>query len=376
MRPVTKRDYYEILGVSRGATEQELKSAYRKLALKYHPDRNPNNKEAEEHFKEAAEAYSVLSDAQKRQVYDNYGHQGLGAAASGGVNPDAFADFADIFGDFFGFGDLFGGGGGARRRSRAARGDDLRYDLEISFEDAMHGVEVEIQVPRVDPCKACNGTGAEKEDGWSNCPTCHGRGEVYYQQSFLSIRRTCGQCNGRGKLLRRPCKSCRGDAFVQATKQLKVKIPAGVDSGMKMRVGGEGQPGMNGGPAGDLYVFLSVAPHPVFERRDYDLHCTVPVNIAQAALGTEIHVLTFDGLETLKVPEGIQPADTLRLRGKGVPHVNGGGRGDLIVHIDVQIPAKLTREQRRLFEELRETLPSENEPQEKSLLDKIKDYLM
>ena len=373
---VTKRDYYEVLGISKGASDQELKGAYRKLALQYHPDRNPNNPEAEEKFKEAAEAYSVLSDPEKRRAYDMYGHQGV-SGMPGGMNPDIFADFSDIFGDFFGFGDLFGGaGGGGRRRNRAQRGDDVRYDLEIGFEDSMKGLEAEIQVPRLEACESCRGTGAESEDGWVTCSVCRGRGEVIYQQSFLSIRRSCGQCGGSGKILRRPCKKCKGEAYQQTTRKLKVKIPAGVDSGMKMRVAGEGQPGVNGGPPGDLYVFLSVKPHPVFERHEYDLHCTVPLNVAQAALGTEIHLLTFDGLETLKVPEGVQPKETLRLRGKGVPLVNGGGRGDLIVHIDVKVPTKLSREQRRLLEELRETLPSESEPQEKSLVDKLKDWLM
>lgn len=375
--PAAKRDYYEVLGVSRGAGEPELKSAYRKLALKYHPDRNPGDKEAEERFKEAAEAYSVLSDADKRRAYDAYGHAGLGAAgAAPDFNADAFADFADIFGDFFGFGDLFGQGGGRRARSRAQRGDDVRYDLEISFEDSMRGLEESIQVPRLEACDACRGTGAEAEDGWTTCSVCRGRGEVFYQQGFLSIRKTCSQCGGRGKILRRPCRKCKGEAYVQTTRKLKVKIPAGVDTGMKLRVGGEGQPGAGGGPPGDLYVFLSVKPHPVFERKEYDLHCVVPINIAQAALGTEIHVLTFDGLETLKVPDGIQSGETLRLKGKGVPFVNGGGRGDLIVHIDVRTPQKLNREQRKLLEQLRDLLPAENEPQEKSLLEKLKDYLM
>lgn len=372
--PVAKRDYYEVLGVQRNAVEQELKSAYRKLALKYHPDRNPNDKEAEERFKEASEAYSVLSDAEKRRAYDAYGHAGVGGAAQQGFNPDAFADFADIFGDFFGFGDLFGGGG-ARRRTRAQRGDDVRYDLEISFEDSIRGLEADIQLPKLETCQSCNGSGAEAEDGWTTCSTCRGRGEVFYQQGFLSIRKSCGTCGGRGKILRRPCKACKGEGVTQVTKKLKVKIPAGVDTGMKMRLQSEGQPGVNGGPPGDLYVFLSVKPHPIFERREYDLHCVVPVNVAQAALGTEIDVLTFDGLETIKVPDGIQSGETMRLRGKGVPFVNGGGHGDLIVHIEVRTPKKLSREQKRLFEQLRETLPAENEPEEKSLLDKLKDYL-
>ncbi len=373
---MSKRDYYEILGIAKGSSESELKSSYRKLAMKHHPDRNPGNKEAEERFKEAAEAYSVLSDSDKRRAYDTYGHKGVSGAAQQGFNPDAFSDFSDIFGDFFGFGDLFGGGGGAQRRSRVQRGDDVRYDLEIGFEDSIRGLEAEIQVPRMEPCGVCKGTGAESVDGWTQCSVCRGRGEVFYQQGFLSIRKACGQCGGAGKILRRPCKACRGDAYHQTTKKLKVKIPAGVDTGMKMRVGGEGQPGANGGPPGDLYVFLSVEAHPIFERKEYDLHCTVPLNVAQAALGTDIHVLTFEGLATLKVPEGVQSGEALRLRQRGVPFVNGGGRGDLVVRLEVRTPRKMSREQRKLMEQLREALPADNEPEEKTLLDKLKDYLM
>lgn len=370
---MTKRDYYEILGVGRSAGEPELKGAYRKLALKYHPDRNPGDKEAEERFKEAAEAYSVLSDSEKRRAYDTYGHQGVSGAAGQGFNPDTFSDFADIFGDFFGFGDLFGGG--SRSRSRAQRGDDLRYDLEIGFDDSMKGLEAEIQVPKMEACPECRGTGAESEDGWTQCSVCRGRGEVFYQQGFLSIRRTCNQCGGAGKILRRPCRHCRGDAYIRVTKKLKVKIPAGVDTGMKMRVAGEGQPGANGGPPGDLYVFLSVEPHKMYERRENDLHCLFPITIAHAALGCEIHVQTFEGLETVKVPEGTQNGDTLRLKGRGVPFVNGGGRGDLIVHVEVRVPKKLTREQRRLLEQLRESLPDLGDEGEKGLFDRLKDYL-
>lgn len=374
---MAKRDYYEVLGIGKSAGEQEMKSAYRKLALKYHPDRNPHNPEAEEKFKEAAEAYAVLSDTEKRQTYDAYGFQGLGAggAAAAGFNPDAFADFSDIFGDFFGFGDLFGGGGG-RRRNRAQRGDDVRYDLELTFDDAMRGQDVELQVPRTEPCPACKGTGAEGNDGWTTCSVCRGRGEMHFQQGFLTIRRTCSQCGGSGKLLRKPCHQCKGEAFIKVTRKLKVKIPAGVDSGMKMRVPGEGQPGVNGGPQGDLYVFLSVQPHPIFERHEDDLHCTVPLNVAQAALGTEISIDTLEGERKLKVPEGVQSGETLRLRGMGAPRVNSSGRGDLIVHVEVQTPRKLTKEQRKLVEQLRDILPEGGQPKDKGLLDKLKDYLM
>jgi len=373
MATVTKRDYYEVLGVERAADDQTIKSSYRKLALKYHPDRNPGDQEAEERFKEAAEAYSVLSDSQKRATYDRFGHQGLQGAANGGVNPDAFADFSDIFGDFFGINDLFGGGGG-RRRNRAQRGDDVRYDLEITFEDMMKGMAAEIQAPRMDMCTRCTGTGAEPEDGMTVCPVCRGRGEVVYQQSFLSVRRTCGQCNGRGQIIRRPCKECKGEAWVRKDRKLRVNIPAGVDNGTRVRVSGEGQPGANGGGYGDLYVFLTVKEHPVFHRKDDDLHCTVPLNISQAALGTELVIDTLDGPQDVRVPEGTQHGDTIRLKSIGVPRINGGGRGDLWVHMDVKVPKKLSREQRKLFEQLRETLPEENHPHEKSLLEKVKEY--
>lgn len=259
--PVSKRDYYEVLGVGREAGEQDIKGAYRKLALKYHPDRNPDDPDAEEKFKEASEAYSVLSDPQKRSAYDRFGHAGLqGPAGGGGFNPDAFQDFSDILGDFFGFGDLFGGSGG-RRRSRAQRGEDIRFDLELSFEEAVSGLNAEIQVPRMEPCTRCRTTGSEPGSGPTTCPTCHGRGEVIYQQSFLSIRRTCGSCNGSGQIVRNPCSQCQGRGYQQVQRKLKVNIPAGVDDGTRVRLSGEGQPGGNGGPPGDLYVFLKVKEH-------------------------------------------------------------------------------------------------------------------
>ena len=371
-----KRDYYEVLGVDRGADESALKSAYRKLALKYHPDRNPDDKNAEEMFKEAAEAYSVLSDAQKRALYDRYGHQavqGAGAAA-GGFDPNAFSEFSDIFGDFFGFGDLFGGG--ARRRNRPQRGEDLAYNLDITLEDAYRGLQADIQVPRTDPCSRCNGTGAEPQDGMTVCPMCRGRGEVIYQQSFLSIRRTCQQCGGQGQIIRRPCTQCRGERRVRSDRKLKINVPPGVDNGTRLRLAGEGQQGSLGGPAGDLYVIIRVQDHPVFDRDGSDLHCTVPLNIAQAALGTEVDVLTFDGLQQVKIPDGTQAGNRIRVRNQGMPVLNGSGRGDLYVHVDVRVPTKLTREQRKLLEQLRDVLPAENEPHEKGVFERVKDYFM
>jgi len=369
---VTKRDFYEILGVGRTADEPGLKSAYRRMALRYHPDRNPGDREAEERFKEAAEAYSVLSDPGKRTLYDRFGHQGLQGSGAASFDPAAFSDFSDILGEFFGFGDLFGGGGG-RRRSRTQRGDDVRYDLEISLEDAIRGANIDIQVPRQDPCARCKGSGAEP-GGLVSCSICHGRGEVVYQQAFLSIRRTCSQCGGTGQLIRRQCGACRGQGHIRSERKLRLNIPPGVDNGTRLRLTSEGQPGAQGGPPGDLYVVLQLKEHPIFERHEQNLHCVIPVNVAQAALGAEVDLLTFDGLQPVKIPEGIQSGAQVRLRGLGVPQLNGHDRGDLVVHIQVRVPKRLSREQRKLFEQLRETLPAENEPEEKGLLEKVKDW--
>ena len=372
---VAKRDYYEVLSVSRDCDDQTLKASYRKLALQYHPDRNPDNREAEEKFKEAAEAYSVLSDPQKRAAYDRFGHQAVnGAAGSAGFDESTFSDLGDILGDLFGFGDVFGNGGGRRGRSRVQRGEDVRYDLEISFEDTMKGLSADLQIPRMEACTKCAGTGAEPDGGLVTCAACSGRGEVLYQQSFLSIRKTCPTCGGRGKVIRQACALCRGEGFNRTEKKLKVNVPAGVDNGTRLRLTGEGNPGPPGSQPGDLYVVIKVADHPVFERREFDLHCTLPVNVAQAVLGAEIEVETFDGPQTVRLPEGTQPGANFKMRGLGVPHLNSRARGDLYVHLDVQIPKKLSREQRKAFEELKELLPTENTPHEKSVFEKVRDF--
>ena len=371
---VAKRDYYEVLSVSRGCDDGILKTAYRKLALQYHPDRNPDNRDAEEKFKEAAEAYSVLSDPQKRASYDRFGHQGVnGNGGSSGFDPGNFGDFSDVFGDLFG--DIFGQGrGGSKGRSRVQRGDDLRYDLQISFEDAMRGLSADIQIPKLEACVKCQGSGAEPNGGLITCSVCNGRGEVVYQQSFLSIRKACPTCGGRGKVIRQACSQCRGEGFSRTEKKLKVNIPAGVDNGTRLRLSNEGNPGPANGQPGDLYVVINVADHPIFERREADLHCSLPINVAQAALGADIQIETFDGAQTVRIPEGTQPGAQFKLRSLGVPHLNSRARGDLYVHVDVQIPKKLSREQRKFFEELQHVLPTDNAPHEKSVFEKVRDF--
>ena len=370
--PVTKRDYYEILGVSRDADDGSIKTAYRKLALQFHPDRNPGDRAAEEKFKEAAEAYSILSDGQKRASYDRFGHQGV-ASASGGVDPNDF-DLSDLLNQF-GFGDLFGGAGGRNRRSRAQRGEDVRYDLEIGFEDAAFGMTAEIQVAGREVCERCEGKGAEPGSGSITCPACQGRGEQTFQQGFFAVRKTCGQCGGAGQIIRNPCRECRGEGSKATHRKLKVNIPAGVADGNRLCLRGEGTPGSNGGPRGDLYVFLKVADHPFFERHENDLHCVVPINFAQAALGSDLQIPTLGGGEPhiLRIPEGTQTGAQFRIRHKGIAGINSTARGDIVVHVDVKTPTKITREQRRLLEELRDTLPVENQPHDKGLFEKVKD---
>ncbi len=369
---VTKRDYYEVLAVSRDCDDQSLKSAYRKQALHFHPHRTPNNPTAEENLKEAAEASPILSDSQKRAAYDRFGHQGVSNGAGHGFDESPFTDFSDILGDLFGFGDAFGNGRG--KRQRVQRGEDLRYDLEITFDDVMSGISADLQVPRLEACTKCQGTGAEPNGGLVSCATCNGRGEVLYQQSFLSIRKTCPTCSGRGQVIRQACSQCRGEGFNRTQKRLKVNIPAGVDTGTRLRLANEGNPGPAGGQPGDLYVVLKVKDHPIFERRESDLHCTLPVNIAQAALGAEVDIETFDGSQKVRIPEGTQSGTMVKIRNLGVPEVNGRGRGDLYVHIDVQVPKKMTREQRKLFEQLGELLPVENTPHDHTVFEKVRNF--
>jgi molecular chaperone DnaJ len=372
-----QRDYYEVLGVSRTAAVEEIKSAYRKAALKWHPDRDPENKaDAEVKFRECTEAYSVLSDPQKRQLYDTYGHAGLSSAgAAQGFDHTVFQDFQDIFGDFFGFEDLFGGGGGRRRRTRAQRGADLRYDMTLSFEEASMGVTTKIKLPRQEYCEACNGTGAKKGTGVQTCQACGGRGQLAYQQGFFTITRTCPSCQGAGQIVRERCPECHGQGRLEREKTIELRIPPGVDTGTRLRVAGEGEPGPNGGPAGDLYVVLEVKEHPFFERRGADLYCTIPISIAQATLGTELQVPGLNGEEKLKIPEGTQSGAVFRIKGKGLADPRGGGKGDLYYHVCVLTPTKLTRDQRKLMEQVGATLKVENKPADRnsSIFDKVKD---
>ncbi len=355
---MSKRDFYEVLEVSRTASDQEIKAAYRKLALKFHPDRNPGDKTAEDRFKEAAAAYAVLADADKRARYDRFGHAGVaGAAGAQGVDPTIFADFQDIFGglgDIFGFGDAFGGG---RRRGGPQRGSDLRYDMEIDFEQSAKGAETTIQIPRQETCDTCAGSGAAEGSTPTTCPQCRGTGQLRYQQGFFTVARTCGQCRGNGKVITKPCPTCRGQGTTEQQRKLTVKIPAGISTGQRLRLPGEGEAGTQGGPTGDLYVVIHVRDHEFFQRDGNDLHCEVPLSITTLALGARISVPGIDGVESLEVPEGTQTGTVFRVRGKGMPDVSGRGRGDLLVSVVAVTPKKLSRDQRKLLEQLAETLP-------------------
>jgi molecular chaperone DnaJ len=376
MAKANQRDFYEVLGIERTASVDEIKASYRKAALKWHPDRNPENKhEAEGRFRECTEAYSVLSDPEKRQVYDTYGHAGL-SGVGGGVdfNGTVFQDFHDIFGDFFGFEDLFGGGG-RRGRNRAQRGSDLRYDMTLTFEEAAAGVATKIKLPKQELCEACHGTGAKAGTGATSCQACGGRGQLAYQQGFFTITRTCPACQGAGQVIKERCADCRGQGRLEKEKTIELRVPAGVDTGTRLRVPGEGEPGANGGPTGDLYVVLEVKEHSFFERRGADLYCTIPVSIAQAALGAELSVPGLNGEEKLKIPEGTQGGAVFRIKGHGLPDPRGGGKGDLYYHVRVITPSKLNRDQRKLMEQLGATLKVDNKPAERgsSFFDKVKD---
>jgi molecular chaperone DnaJ len=365
-----KRDYYEVLGVARAATDQEIKSAYRKLALQFHPDRNPNNPDAEEKFKEASEAYAVLADGDKRAAYDRYGHAGLGGGGGGAQGFDA-NDLSDIFGDFFGLGDIFGGG--TRKRSRTQRGADLREDINLEFEEAVFGTETKVTVRRHESCEECRGSGAAPGKAPVTCRSCTGRGQVRYQQGFFSIARTCPTCQGTGSVITDPCAKCKGEGRVLRQRTVDAKVPAGVEDGTRIRFSGYGEGGLHGGPPGDLYVVLHVKEHPFFEREGNDLHCVIPISYAQAALGAEISVPTLEGEHVLKVPDGTQSGTTLRIRGKGVPVLSGHGKGDLFVEVRVQTPGKLNKRQRELLQELEGLTHVENRPQRRTLLGKVKD---
>ncbi len=347
---MSKRDYYEILDISRTATEMEIKAAYRKLAIQHHPDKNPDDHTAEEKFKEAAEAYSVLSDAQKRAAYDRFGHQGVGAGAGAGFNP-GFTNIEDIF-DLFGFGDMFGGQRGGSTRTAAQRGADLRYDLEITLEEAALGKEEKLRIPRLEKCDECDGKGAEKGTQPVTCNTCNGSGQTRYQQGFFSVMRTCPNCGGKGQIIKNPCKNCQGAGRVEKEKIIEIKIPAGVETGSRLRVNGEGEAGISGGQSGDLFVVIHVAEHEIFERQGANLYSAVPVSFAQAALGAEIQVKTLDGEENLKIPAGTQTGTVFRLKSKGMPALGGRGRGDLFVAVTLVTPKSLNKEQRKLLEQL------------------------
>jgi molecular chaperone DnaJ len=372
---MSRRDFYEVLGVDRGADEQTIKSAYRKLALKYHPDRNPGDKSAEEHFKLAAEAYAVLGDPEKRARYDRFGHAGLGGAAgSPGFNPDIFADFSDILGDFFGFGG-FGG-----RRGGPARGADLRFDLEISFEESYRGTETTIQIPREERCETCKGTRAAPGSSPETCPHCRGTGQLRFQQGFLVVSRPCAQCAGTGEIVRQPCQACRGAGRVTTDRRVTVRIPAGIADGQRLRLHGEGEHGAAGGPSGDLYVVVHVHPHATLRREDDDLYADVPVPFPTMALGGSFEIDTPSGPLTVDVSAGTASGSIVSFRGKGMPSVTGRGRGAFHVRIVADVPKKLTKEQKKLVEQLGRTIaPGKLEPispeadRERPFFEKVKD---
>ncbi|MGB4767313.1 MAG: molecular chaperone DnaJ, partial [Rugosibacter sp.] len=365
---MSKRDFYEILGVNRDASSEDIKKAYRKLAMKHHPDRNPDNPKAEAQFKEAKEAYEILSDEQKRTAYDQYGHAGVDPQARGGAGGGGFGDaFSDIFGDIF-------GGSGGSNRSNVYRGADLRYNLEITLEEAAHGSETRIRIPTMTSCETCDGSGAKKGTQPQTCPTCAGHGQVRMQQGFFSVQQTCPKCHGTGRYIPDPCNTCHGVGRVKHHKTLSVKIPAGVDEGDRIRLTGEGEAGVNGGPTGDLYVQIHLKPHTVFQREHDDLHCEMPVSFTTAALGGEIKVPTLDGAAHLKIPAGSQTGKAFRLRGKGIKGVRSHAHGDLLCHVVIETPVSLTDRQKELlreFEEISQGNDGRNNPKAQGWLDRV-----
>lgn len=375
---MAKRDYYTVLGVNRDAGEDEIRKSYRKLAMKYHPDRNPDDRHAEDKFKEAKEAYEILTDARKRAAYDQFGHAGvdpsMGFGAAGARGAEGFGGFADAFGDIFGeiFGQSRGGHGNG-----AYRGADLRYNLELSLEEAARGAEIKIRIPTLEACSTCHGDGAKPGTKPQTCPTCHGRGEVRVSQGFFSIQQTCPQCRGRGKIVSDPCPACQGVGRIKTHKTLSVKIPAGVDQDDRVRLTGEGEAGTNGGPPGDLYVVVSLKPHPVFQRDGADLHCEMPISFATAALGGELEIPTLDGHARLKIPAETQTAQVFRLRNKGIRPVRGSVTGDLYCHVSLETPVKLTARQKELLRELEainQEDPEAHSPRAKSFFEKVREF--
>ena len=374
----SKRDYYEILGISNSSSNDDIKKAFKKLAMKHHPDRNPDNPKAEESFKEIQEAYAVLSDPQKKSAYDQFGHAGVDQSMGGGPGAGGagFSDFGDAFGDIFG--DIFGGNrSGGSSRSNVYRGSDLRYNLEVSLEDAAGGTEKKIRIPVKVKCNSCSGSGAKKGTQPSACGTCGGQGQVRMQQGFFSVQQTCPKCHGAGKVINDPCGSCSGAGRVEESKTLSVKIPAGVDEGDRIRLGNEGEAGVNGGPSGDLYVVISLKKHSIFERDGANLHCEMPISFSVAALGGEIEIPTLDGNAKMKIPKETQTGATFRLKGKGIKPVRENYVGDLLCHVAVETPVKLTDRQRKILEELEDLNQADrgkHSPRSKSWLDSVKDF--
>jgi molecular chaperone DnaJ len=375
MGSTVKRDYYEVLGVAKNATAEELKKAFRQLAMKFHPDRNSADPEAEEKFKEVTEAYEVLSDPKKREAYDRFGHQGVQGGFGGGFNPETFSEFTDIFGDFSDFFEsIFGGGGRrGRRAGGAARGEDLRYDLDLSLEEVAKGVEKKIDVPRHEVCETCSGSGCAPGTNPATCTTCNGLGQVRFSQGFFSVSRPCPRCGGRGVMIQSPCATCSGAGRTLKRKKLSVKIPAGAETGLRLKVSGEGERGLRGGPSGDLYIFITVRAHELFERDGDDIICEVPISFVQAALGAEIDVPTLFGKARMRIPTGTQTHKMFRLRGKGLPNIRQHGQGDQFVRVIVETPTKLTVRQKELIEEFAKISGEQHNPLTQSFFEKVKD---